>query len=168
MRNVYLTSGDDHVSCTDAPFDPTADGFLYGFQSNPGYPASFTSKAQQVTLNIIRYEFDDSDTMFPILNLTLPASDLLQQLWMFRKIHVNRTAILDYTEKWFVSSLAMADDFHSCIRPLFGNPSTLSQEHSQLPSALGPCSWFCAPASCRIRKALLLQRWLHWNFETGN
>jgi hypothetical protein len=65
---------------------------------------------------MIRYEIDDG--MFPILNKTFPASDLLRQLWMFlaSKTHANRTAILNYTEKWFVASLATADDFHSSIR----------------------------------------------------
>jgi hypothetical protein len=81
LRHVYLPSGEDNVSSTGVPFDPSQDGFDTDFKAILSSSVVCVAKAQQVMLNMLRYEIDDG--MFPILNKTFPASDLLHQLWMF-------------------------------------------------------------------------------------
>jgi hypothetical protein len=115
LRPIYLPSDDSPTTCTGAPFQ-LDDIFESELKSAHNISFSGMSKAQQIMLNIIRSGIDDG--LFPILNKTLPASDLLQKLWMLlaNKIHSNRSHILKYVEKWSMTSLATAADFYAALR----------------------------------------------------
>ena len=89
-------------------------------------------------INIIRAHINDG--MFPSLDKTLPGSDLLRKLWMFlaNKTHRNRSHILKYAEKWFMTPLATADDFHSALRQHTALNTAKNILHHQLPRDINP------------------------------
>ena len=132
-----------HVTCTGVPFDPDNDELKIVFRTIWATPALLLNKAQTTMKSEIVDVFDTS--IFPKLNKTFPGSDLLQKLWqyLFCLVYSNRSLILQHAEKWFLTSLATAADFHTAIfqfqaiqtcknilahsSPLETNPDTMLQ-----------------------------------------
>jgi hypothetical protein len=115
LRTHFLPPDGTHLTSTGVNFDPARDDIAAAFRTVWMTPPQLVNKAQSVMLQHLRAHFDDS--IFPTLNKTFYASDLLQKLWqyLFGRVQRNRSTILQYAEKWFLTSLATADDFHAAL-----------------------------------------------------
>uniref|UniRef100_A0A6T8DTG6 Uncharacterized protein n=1 Tax=Cryptomonas curvata TaxID=233186 RepID=A0A6T8DTG6_9CRYP len=137
VRPLYVPSDASTVTCTGAPFH-VDDAFAADLKGAHVITFSGMGKAQQIMLNLIRSGLDDS--MFPTLNKTLPASDLLQKFWMLlaNKIHRFRSHILKYVEQWSMTPLATAADFYSALRQYTALATAKNILEYKLPLDLNP------------------------------
>ena len=134
---MYLPSDANNVTCTGALF-PVGDVFEATLKSAHILTTPAMSKAQQTMLNIIRSGLDDC--LFPTLNSQFPGSDLLQKFWMLlaNKIHRHRSHILKYVERWSMTPLATAADFHSALRHYTGLATAKNILQHRLPLDINP------------------------------
>ena len=161
-----------HVTCTGVPYDPDTDELKTVFRTIWTTPPLLLNKAQTAMKSEIVDVFDIS--IFPKQNKIFPGSDLLQKLWkyLFGRVHRNRSLILQHAEKWFLTSLATADDFHTAIfkfqaiqtcknllghtSPLETNPDTMLQLLQGLRNNVAS-----VPPTCRRDFITILEALLH-------
>ncbi len=79
LRPHLLPPNGTHLTSTGVIFDPARDDIATVFRTIWMTPPQLVNKAQSVMLQHLRAHFADS--IFPTLNKTFYASDLLQKLW---------------------------------------------------------------------------------------
>jgi hypothetical protein len=103
LRTHFLPPDGTHLTSTGVNFDPARDDIMIAaaFRTVRMTPPQLVNKAQSVMLQHLIVHFDDS--IFPTLNKTFYASDLLQKLWqyLFGRVQRNRSTILNMLRNGF-------------------------------------------------------------------